>query len=113
MVGLITLGLLSAAAVGLLSLFWKDICNFLKRAMEKVRQIVRGIVMGSKIFLKKIWEGVQEISRTYSYDNANRQWEETTTTRTVSPSDVPPEFLQKVSSEEMDVTDELEMQLSA
>ena len=113
MVGLITAVLLGGAAIGLLSLFWKEICNFLNRAMEKVRQIVRGIVMGARIFLKKMWEGVQEISKNYSYDQTSKQWEETIVRRTVSESEVPADILAKVGSNETDVTRELEMQLSA
>lgn len=113
MVGLITWALLGVAGIGLLKKFWKEICNFLKRAMEKVRQIVRGVVMGAKIFVKKLWEGVQEISKTYSYDQTNRQWEETIATRTVPESEVPADIRALVGSSEVDITNKLEMQLSA
>ena len=113
MVGLITGALLAMTAIVTLSKFWKEICNFLNRAMEKVRQIVRGVVMGAKIFVKKILEGVQEISKTYSYDQTNRQWEETIATRKVSESDVPPDIRALVGSSEVDITNKLEMQLSA
>ena len=108
---LITTALLGMAAVALLSMFWKDICNFLQRAMAKVKQIVTGIVMGSKIFIKKMREAYQEISKTYSYDRG--QWQETIATRTVPASDVPDDIRALVGSSEVDITNQLEMKLSA
>ena len=55
---------------------------------------------------------VKEISRHYS--RVDQHWEETTITRIVSESEVPPEILERArANEELDITDELEMQLNA
>ena len=54
------------AGVGIVAAFWNDLVNFLKKAVQKVRQIVEGIVYGCKVFVKKMREGVKEISRHYS-----------------------------------------------
>lgn len=112
---LITLGAILAlgAGIGLLAMFWQEICNFLKRAMDKVKQIVAGIVMGSKIFVKKMWDGVQEIVKTYSYDRTKNKWKETIATRTVSESEVPSDIRALLGSSEVDITNQLQMQLSA
>ena len=104
--------LLGAALIGVVAAFWKDLVSFLKKAVEKVQQIVAGTVYGFKVFVKKIHEGVKEISRHYS--RVDQHWEETTITRIVSESEVPSEILERArANEELDITDELEMQLNA
>ena len=99
------------AGVGIVAAFWNDLVNFLKKAINKVHQIVEGIVYGCKVFVKKLREGVKEISRHYS--KVDQHWEETTITRTVSESEVPPEILARANANvELDITDELEMELT-
>ena len=79
---------------------------------QKVQQLVEGIVYGCKVFVKKLQEGVKEISRHYS--KVDQHWQETTVTKIISESEVPPEILARAkASEELDITDELEMQLVA
>ena len=104
--------LLGAAVVGLVAAFWKELVSFLRKAVQKVQQIVAGIVYGCKVFMKKIQEGIKEISRHYS--KVDQHWEETTITRVVSESEVPDEILKRAkANEELDITDELEMQLES
>lgn len=104
--------LLGAALIGIVASFWKDLVSFLRQAVEKVRQLVSGVVYGCKVFIKKIYEGIKEISRHYS--KVDQHWEETTITRVVSESEVPSDILEKAKAcEELDITDELEMQLES
>lgn len=99
------------AGVGIVAAFWNDLVNFLKKAISKVRQVVEGIVYGCKVFVKKLREGVKEISRHYS--KVDQHWEETTITKTVPESEVPPEILARArANEELDITEELEMELA-
>lgn len=108
---ILTTLLLGAALVGIVAAFWKDLVNFLKKAVEKVRQLVDGIVYGCRVFLKKLSEGIKEISRHYS--KVDQHWEETTVTKIVSESDVPAEILARANGyQELDITDELEMELA-
>ena len=94
------------AGVGIVAAFWNDIVKFLKKAVEKVRRLVEGVVYGCKVFVKKMREAVKEISRHYS--------KETTVTKVISESEVPPEILERArANEELDITDELEMQLES
>ena len=51
------------AGIGIIAAFWNDLVNFLKKALQKVQQLVEGIVYGCKVFVKKLQEGVKEISR--------------------------------------------------
>ena len=102
--------LLGAALIGVVAAFWKDLVDFLKTAVQKVQQMVTGVVYGFKVFVKKLYEGVKEISRHYS--KVGQHWQETTITRMVSESEVPAEILERArASEELDITDELELQL--
>lgn len=100
------------AGVGIIAAFWNDLVRFLKKAVEKVRQLVAGIVYGCKVFVKKLGEGVREISRHYS--KVDQHWEETTITRMVAESEVPPEILARANANrELDITDELELELAS
>ncbi len=92
--------------------YWKNLVNFLKKAIEKTMQICRGIFYGAKVFIKKMGEAYKEIAKNYSKTSMGK-WEETIITRTVSESEVPKEIREKAMNREIDITNELEMQLSA
>jgi hypothetical protein len=100
------------ATVGILSYFWDDIKNWLHYAINWVKRTVRGIVYGAKVFIRKMREAYEEISKTYHQDE-NKKWHETTTTREVPESEVPPEIRAKarVYNQEVDITEELEKEL--
>lgn len=101
---------ITAAAVGIVAVFWQDFLDFLKKAVNRVRQMVEGVLYGSKVFIRKLAEGVREISKHYS--KVDEHWQETIVTRTVSASEVPEEILKKApNDEEVDITDEMELQL--
>lgn len=109
----ILLGAGIIGGIGIVSLFWNDLITFLKKAINKVKQLVDGIVYGSKVFIKKFYEGFKEISRHYS--KVGETWQETTITKTISADKVPPEILERARYQnyEVDITDELEMQLTS
>ena len=96
----------TTAVVGTVAHYWNEITSWLKRAIDKVKTIVKGIVYGCKVLARKISEGFKEISRHYS--KKGTQWEETTVTRTIPESEVPPDILAKVGYEETDLSDEYE-----
>ncbi len=98
------------AGAGLIAAFWSDIRDWMVRALNKVQELVQGVVAGAKILLQKVSEGFKEISRNYS--KVGEYWKETTVTRTVPASEVPPEIRAKVVGYEVtDLTDEMEAQL--
>lgn len=110
MIGTLLLIGAAIAGVGLIAAFWSDIRDWMVRAVNKVREMIREAVAGAKILLQKVAEGFKEISRNYS--KVGEYWKETTVTRTVPASEVPPEIRAKVlGSEAIDFTDELEAQL--
>lgn len=102
----------TSVLVNFISVFWKNIVDFLKKVIKMLKPTVKGILYGCKVLVRKLREGVEEISRNYS--KIGEHWEETTVTRTVPESEVPPDILKRAKSgKELDITDELEMQLSA
>lgn len=75
------------AGAGIVAAFWNDLVAFLKKAVEKVRALVAGIVYGTKVFIRKIGEAFKEISRNYS--KVDDHWQETIVTREIPASKVP------------------------
>lgn len=97
---------------GILAAFWDDLLDWLKTAVETVRATVRGIYRGVKVFVQKTGECVKEISKHYS--QVGEHWEETVIKRTIPASEVPEDILMKAyGGQEVDITDELELQLSS
>jgi len=103
----------AAATAGIIAAFWDDIKNWLNKLVEKVKKAVKAAVIGVKVFGKAIKEGFQEIAKSYQKDNKDK-WHETTVTRTVPESEVPPEILEKakrMNNQEVDISQELEREL--
>ena len=111
---MITFGLiLGAIATGAAILsFWDDLVNFAKECYYKLKSIVSGILEGFKAFVKWVGGKIQEIIKSYS--RVGKQWQETTTTRVIDESEVPEDIRKraKARQDEVDVTQELEMQMS-
>lgn len=109
----IIMGAVCVAGVGLLATYWNNIIDWLKRAIKKVQSVINHVVYGTKVFIQKIKEGIKEISKHYSQDEYGR-WKETIVTREIPASEVPEEIRKKAKyyNEQVDITNELELQLS-
>lgn len=95
----------------LVASFWNEIVDWLKRAVVKVKQMIDMAVYGTKVFIKKMYEAIKEISKHYSQDKYG-QWHETVVTREVPENQVPPEIRAMAERDrERDITDKLELQL--
>ena len=108
--------LLGAAAIvgtGIIVSYWNNILDWVKRAINKVREVIKHVVYGTKVFIKKMNEAIKEISKHYSQDELGR-WKETIVSREIPASEVPPEIRAKAMqmNQEVDITNELELQLS-
>lgn len=108
---ILTALLIGAVAVLAIS-FWDEIKNWMRSLVAKARKAVKATVIGAKIFLKKMKEAYEEIAKMYQQDSKG-QWYETTETKRVSESEVPPEIRQKarVINKEVDISKELEDEL--
>jgi hypothetical protein len=109
---MIFIGLLFGALALVAASFWKELVEWMRRVVEKVREVTAKAVAGVKIFVRKVSEAIKEIAKNYSQDEQGR-WHETIVTRQISESDVPKDILEKVkrTRDEVDVTKELELQL--
>lgn len=106
---LIGTGLL--VGTGLVFAFWNDIVSWLKRAVQKVKEILGVVSYGFRVFVRKMREALIEISKHYSKNKENK-WQETIITKEISESEVPAEIRAKARMyEDTDITNELEMQL--
>jgi hypothetical protein len=106
------LGAALIAGGSLIATFWNDIVSWLKRGIQKVKEIVKVAVYGTKVFIRKTREAIEEISKHYSKDRSGR-WNETIITREVSEHEVPAEIRQMAQrGRETDITHKLEMQLT-
>lgn len=112
---MIGIAILIGAAIigsGAIVSYWNNIKDWILRGAKKVAQIVRGVVFGVRIFIKKIQEAFKEISRHYSKDRQGN-WEETTVTRTIDSSEVPQDIREMANkTSETDITKKLELELS-
>lgn len=107
----IILGSMALLGGGLLARYMNNLLDWLKRAITKVNEMVHMMVYGTKVFIKRVREGIEEISKHYSQDNTKR-WHETVVTRTVDENEVPKEFLNLARhNAETDITDRVERQL--
>jgi len=103
----------ATVAVGAIITYWDDVKQFLAAAIKMAKAALDAIVVGVKVFMKKMDGYFTEVARTYQRDKQN-QWHETTTTKRVDPSEVPADILAKIrkhQKEEVDITDQVEREL--
>lgn len=110
--------ILSLSAVFIMGLitFWKDIVQWIKKAVDRIKEVLGVQVQGTRTFIKKTTEGFKNISKYYSENKLTGEWEENILTKTVSESEIPAEILAKVNKSkienEISTTEELELALS-
>ena len=61
---MILTALIVGCVIGILGAFWDDILAFLKKAIEKVKQLIRGVVQGAKISCAKSGKGFRKSQET-------------------------------------------------
>ena len=105
------MGAVVVVAATALAVFWNDIISWLKRTINKVKEIIRGIHCGVNIFIKKVREAVTEISKHYAKNGM--VWEETTVIKKLQYSELPDEIKAKLKRDdyEYDQTEELQREL--
>ncbi|MGE6553768.1 hypothetical protein [Exiguobacterium artemiae] len=99
-------------AVGAVITYWDDVKQFLASAIKMAKAALDAVVVGVKVFMKKMDGYFTEVAKTYQRDRQN-QWHETTTTKRVDPSEVPADILAKMNAprEEVDITQRVEREL--
>lgn len=87
--------------------------SFLQVVVNKLKNIVKGVLVGAQHLLRRTADGLQQISRNFSVDQNLGKWHATTVTEKIDESEVPPEMLAKANSKgEVNTTPVLENALA-
>ena len=108
---------LSAAVIIGLHIFWQKIIEWIKKAVNKIKEVLGVVVQGTRTFIVKTKEGFKNKAKYYNENKITKEWEETVYTKNVDESEVPPEILAKVNVQKIDVevptTEELQLVIGA
>ena len=105
-----------AVLVAGVALFWRELLDWLKRGVEKVKEIVGAALEGAKTFVVQLSDGVKNVAKYYSKNKITEEYEETVTRKAVNENEVPEELRIKIRMHmnvEIDTTEELLAKLSA
>lgn len=108
---------LSAVFIMGLVTFWRKMIEWIKKAVNKIMEVLGIAVEGTRTFIVRTREGLKNKAKYYNQNKITKEWEETVYTKNVDESEVPPEILAKVNAQDFDVdvsiTKELELVISA
>lgn len=92
--------------------FFEKALNMLKTVVNKLASKVRGVILGSAHFFRRIGNKYQEGTRNYSLEEEIGEWNETTVTKEIYLEDVPPQYRTLNDEFEIDDTYELDAALA-
>lgn len=94
-----------------ISRFFSNFRDWILKTGEKVKQVIQGVLLGVRIYIKKFAEGI--IRKMTSHFSKNGDvLEETVVTKKISESEVPPEFVKLANyNESTDLTDDFKKEL--
>lgn len=107
--------ILGAIIVGttLVAKYWRKILDFLKLVIGKLKRIVKGIMMGCAVFIKKIGDKFQNRTKHYSKSETGK-WKETIVNYEQNPEEIPEKYREYAGfdpEKEYDLTQEFSMEL--
>lgn len=109
--------LLSAALISGLIMFWQNIVGWIKKAAEKIKQVLGFAPDGTRTFITQTTEGLKNRSKYYYKEQITKEWKEVVYTKSVDESEVPADILAKVRREkinmEVSTTEELRLAINA
>lgn len=91
--------------------FFEKALDMMKTVVSKIASKVRGVILGTAHFFRKIGMKYQEGTKNYSLEEEIGEWNETTVTRTISLEDIPPQYRTMDNEFEIDDTRELDAAL--
>ena len=108
---------LGAALIAGLLVYWQKIVAWIKKASEKIKEVLGRAAEGTKTFIAKTSEGLKNKSKYYLRNQTTREWEEVVYMKPVNENDVPPEILAKLQranfEEDVSTTEELSLAIGA
>lgn len=109
---------LSAIFIAALVFFWRDIVEWIKKATNKIKEVLGIAAKGTKTFVEKTADGLKNKSKYYYQNKTTQEWEEVVYTKPITDeNEIPPELLAKVRNaslnDEVSSTEELRLAISA
>lgn len=95
-----------------LTRFFQKAIDMMKKVIDKIATKVRGVILGSAHFFRKVGNKYQEGTKNYSLEEELGEWNETTVTREIELEDVPPKYRTLDDEFEVDDTRELDEALA-
>lgn len=110
---MLLLGLLLAAtvAVGVVcAVFWDSIVGWLQRVANKLAEKIKKVVYGTKVLAMRKGGILKKISRNFVRNES--EWEEYRIVKDILEDEIPDHIRDLEEDEEIDITEELELQLA-
>lgn len=108
---------LSAALITGLLVYWRKIVNWIKKAVNKIKEVLGLEPDGTRTFITKAVDGFKNRSKYYYKNKVTREWEEVVYTKVVDENDIPRDILAKVNRQalgtEVSTTEELKLAINA
>jgi len=108
---------LSAALIAGLLVYWQKIVAWIKKAVNKIKEVLGVMVEGTRTFFAKTIDGFRNKSKYYYKNKVTREWEEVVYTKSVDESEIPADILAKVKGQavgtDVSTTEELRLAISA
>lgn len=111
MIPFLILGAATIIGFGVIAEFFKKILNSLKTMAHKVVEVIKGQIIGTKVALQN--NSGMYVEKAKYYSKEADKFKETIMVKHISVQDIPSEYLQKFQgNSELDITNDLELQLS-
>jgi len=100
-----------------LAAFWKDLIPWLKKAAEKVSEVIKklasAILVGVKVYIQKTNGIIKRVAKYYSQDKETKRWSEHVATQEISEDEVPEDIrrMGDISAAPIDISDKVEKQM--
>ena len=117
MIAIIIILTLSAALITGLLVFWRNIVEWIKKAVNKIKEVLGLEPAGTRTFISQTAEGLKNKSKYYYVNKVTKEYEEVVYTQSVDESEVPADILAKVKSQpinnDVSTTEELSLAINA
>jgi|GEM_PF-1842554 len=113
---LLVAGIAFVAGVALAA-FWKDLIPWLKKAAEKVSEVIKklasAILVGVKVYIQKTNGIIKRVAKYYSQDKETKRWSEHVATQEISEDEVPEDIRRMgvIDAAPIDISDKVEKQM--
>lgn len=107
------LGAAIIAGGTIIARYWNQILSFMKKVIQKLKGKIKGILMGSAVFIKRAGDRIQNRTKHYAKDELGT-WHEKIVTLEQKEEEVPSQYRKYATiDDEFDLTSELENQIKS